>query len=141
MRDVETLAGLIRRFEGLRLKAYICPAGIPTIGYGSTGPDIQLGMVWTKEQAEARMLRDASRFLSVARKYCPGLQDEPLAAIADFAYNLGAARLKGSTLRRKINLGDMDGAKTELSKWVRGGGRILPGLVIRRQAEAGLLGL
>ncbi len=133
------LLELIRRFEGLRLKAYFCPAGVLTCGYGSTGPDIKPGTVWTKEQSEARMSSDAARFAAAARVLCPGQADDTLAALADFAYNLGATRLAGSTLRRKINAGDIDGARVELKKWVRGGGKILPGLVVRRAAEAALL--
>jgi lysozyme len=136
---VETLLALIRRFEGLRLKAYFCPAGVLTCGYGSTGPDIKPETIWTKEQAEARMSSDAARFSAAAKKLCPGQVGDNLAALADFAYNLGAARLAGSTLRRKINAGDIAGARDELRKWVRGGGRVLPGLVLRREAEAALL--
>lgn len=137
----DPLMGLIRRFEGLRLKAYLCPAGVPTIGYGSTGPDIKLGQTWTQTQAEERMTRDAAVHVLAVAKICPALPSSPnaLAAIADFSYNLGATRLKGSTLRRKINAGDMAGARTELRKWVRGGGKVLPGLVLRREAEAALL--
>lgn len=134
-----SLLDLIRRFEGLRLKAYVCPAGVLTCGYGSTGPDIKPDTVWSEAQAEARMTQDASRFVAATRKLCPALEGDNLAAIADFAYNLGAARLAGSTLRRKINAGDIDGARAELMKWVRGGGKVLPGLVIRRRVEAGLL--
>lgn len=130
---------LVRRFEGLRLRAYYCPAGVLTCGYGSTGPDIKADTVWTEEEAEARMRLDAARFESAARKLCPALDGDALAAVADFAYNLGCTRLKGSTLRRKINAGDMAGARAELAKWVRGGGRVLPGLVARRAAEAALL--
>jgi lysozyme len=70
---------------------------------------------------------------------CPGLRGERLAAIADFAYNLGLGRLKASTLRRRLNAGDYAGARQELRKWVRGGGRVLPGLVLRREAEAALV--
>jgi lysozyme len=134
-----SLLALIRRFEGLRLKAYYCPAGVLTCGYGSTGPDIKPDTVWTKEEAEARMLSDAALFTSAAKKLCPGQSGDNLAALADFAYNLGATRLAGSTLRRKINAGDLQGAKVELRKWVRAGGRILPGLVLRREAEGALL--
>lgn len=136
---METLLGLIRRFEGLRLRAYFCPAGVLTCGYGSTGPDIKPDTIWTKEQAEARMSSDAAHFASATRKLCPGQAGDNLAALADFSYNLGATRLAGSTLRRKINAGDIEGAKAELRKWVRGGGRVLPGLVLRREAEAALL--
>lgn len=136
---METLLGLIRRFEGLRLRAYFCPAGVITCGYGSTGPDIKPDTIWTKDQAEARMVSDAARFISATRKLCPGQVGDNIAALADFAYNLGATRLAGSTLRRKINAGDIEGAKAELRKWVWAGGKKLPGLVARRAAEAAML--
>jgi lysozyme len=130
---------LIRRFEGLSLKAYYCPAGVLSCGYGSTGPDIKPDTKWTNDQAEARMSSDASRFSGAASRMCPGQVGDNLAALADFAYNLGLTRLKSSTLRRKINAGDIAGARIELAKWVRGGGKILPGLVARRAVEAALL--
>lgn len=130
---------LIRRFEGCRLVAYLCPAGVWTCGFGSTGPDVRPGTVWTLDQATARMRKDAELFAVGALKLCPLLQGDRLAALADFAYNLGLTRLKGSTLRRRVLAGDWDGACVELAKWTRGGGRVLPGLVIRRQAEIGLV--
>lgn len=145
MKIPEVLLSLIRKFEGLRLRAYYCPAGVLTCGYGSTGPDITRSTTWTKEKAEARMRGDAEKFVVATRRLCPellacpGPDDQNIGAIADFAYNLGATRLAGSTLRRKINAGDFAGARVELKKWVRGGGRILPGLVLRRNAEAALL--
>lgn len=123
----------------MRLKAYLCPAGVPTIGYGATGPDIKLGIKWTNEQAEARLDVDAARYRAAALKLCPGLSGDNLSAIADFTYNLGATRLAGSTLRRKINAGNIEAARRELRKWVWGGGRKLPGLVIRREVEASIL--
>lgn len=135
----DLLRGLIRRFEGLRLRAYFCPAGVLTCGYGSTGPDIKPDTTWTLEQAEKRMAADANAHARAAKKLCPAVQDGRWAALADFSYNLGATRLAGSTLRRKVNAGDWAGAKVELAKWTRGGGKVLPGLVIRRQAEAALL--
>lgn len=134
------LLDLIRRFEGFRSRAYLCPAGVWTIGYGSTGPDIKPGMVWTREQAESRMILDAQRFVTAAKRLCPTAKGRQLAALADFAYNLGASRLAGSTLRKRFNAGDIAGAQKELRKWVRGGGKILPGLVLRREAEILLLG-
>ena len=136
------LYALIRRFEGLRLKSYFCPAGVVTIGYGSTGSDIKPGMTWTVEQAEERMKQDAQGFVGAAIKLCPVLPqhgEAKTAAIADFAYNLGATRLAGSTLRRKVNAKDWRGAQVELRKWVNAGGKKLPGLVIRREVEARLL--
>lgn len=130
---------LVRRFEGLRLRAYLCPAGVWTCGYGSTGPDVTAGTEWTHAAATERMRADVQRFVAGTLRLCPGLEGNRLAAIADFAYNLGLTRLAGSTLRRKVNAGDWQGAAAELAKWVRGGGRILPGLVLRRQAEIALL--
>lgn len=130
---------LIRKFEGLRLKAYFCPAGVLTCGYGTTGSDIHLNTVWTKEYAEKRMRIDAAKFASAALKLCPNATPKQLCALADFAYNLGVGRLKTSTLRKKFNAGDIEGAKRELMRWNKGGGRVLKGLTLRRQAEALLM--
>lgn len=140
---MKLLHDLIRRFEGLRLKAYLCPAGVWTCGYGSTGPDVKPGTQWSLQRAEERMQQDAQAFAGAAIKLCPVLPrhgEAKTAAIADFAYNLGATRLAGSTLRRKVNAGDWPAAQRELRKWVYGGGVKLPGLVIRREVEARLLG-
>lgn len=133
---------LARRFEGCLLDPYICPAGVWTCGWGSTGADVIPGVPWTQDYADRRLEHDAVRFALGAIKACPGLaaeSDRRLSAIADFTYNLGEGRLLGSTLRKRINARDWGRAKTELMKWVRGGGRILPGLVARRAAEAALL--
>lgn len=138
--DLAALYALIRRFEGCRLTPYICPAGVLTCGWGSTGPDVFPGRAWTQEYADRRMAQDAMKFAQGTVMACPALSGERLCAIADFAYNLGLGNLRASTLRRRINAGDLEGAKMELRRWVRGGGRVLPGLVIRREAEAGLMG-
>lgn len=140
-------ADLCRRFEGLSIKPYLCPAGIPTIGYGSTryadGRAVTLqDKPITAAQAEELLLLTLRRdYLPGVLKASPGLIDRPgmLAAVVDFAYNLGVHCYEGSTLRRKVDAGDWASAKTELGKWVRGGGRVLPGLVARRAAEAALL--
>jgi len=137
--DLAALFRLIRRFEGCHLMPYICPAGVWTCGWGSTGPDVIPGQPWTQEYADHRCNLDAIRFAKGALAMCPSLEGDSLSAIADFAYNLGLGRLRASTLRRRINEGDMAGAVAELGKWVRGGGRVLPGLVARRAAEASLL--
>lgn len=130
---------LIRRFEGCRLMPYYCPAGVLTCGWGSTGPDVFPGKAWTQDYADKRLSLDAAKFAKATYLLCPTLEGDGLAAIADFAYNLGTGRLKASTLRKRINAGDIEGAKQELMKWTRGGGRVLPGLVARRAAEAALL--
>ena len=151
--NLELATELCRRFEGFRSKPYICPAGVPTIGYGSTyyadGRQVALTDAPITEIA-ARELLVRELFHTYAPgvlRQCPGLL--PLAlladdwrklnAIVDFTYNLGVGRLQTSTLRRKINAGDWSGAQAELMKWTRGGGRVLPGLVTRRRAECELL--
>lgn len=138
----EKLFELIRRFEGLRLKPYLCPAGIPTVGYGHTGPDVTLkSPPMTPQLAERVMQEDAEKHAMLALKLSPNIavDQDRTAAIADFVFNLGAARYKASTLRRKVRDGDWLDAKDEIEKWVWGGGSKLPGLVARRRAEAALL--
>lgn len=140
-------AGLCRQFEGLRLKPYLCPAGIPTIGYGSTryadGRAVTLqDRPITAAQAEDLLLLTLRRdYLVGVLKASPGLIDHPkaLAAALDFAYNLGVRSYVGSTLRKRVDAGDWPGARAELGKWVRGGGKVLPGLIARRAAEAKLM--
>lgn len=140
-----TARRLCVKFEGIRLKPYLCPAGIATIGIGNTtyedGRPVTLKDPPITPARAAQLLDHTLRRVYVpgTLKQCPGLRNEPLGAIADFAYNLGVTRLAGSTLKRRINAGDWEGAKRELAKWVRGGGRKLPGLVARRAAESGLL--
>ena len=144
---VEYAAALCRPFEGLRLKPYICPAGYPTIGYGTVfKPDgTKVTMEHppiSKETAEEWLLSELrTNYLAGVLKASPGLIANPkvLGAMTDFAYNLGVARYRGSTLRRKVDAKDWAGAKEQLMLWVRGGGQLLPGLVRRRQAECLLL--
>lgn len=137
--ELGALYALVRRFEGCRLLPYLCPAGIWTCGWGSTGADVFPGRAWTQAYADARLDQDAQRFARGTLMLCPRLAGDRLCAIADFAYNLGLGRLKASTLRRKLNDQDFAGARAELRKWVNGGGRKLPGLVLRREAEASLV--
>lgn len=145
-RAVEIAAALIREFEGFRSRPYLCPAGVATIGYGSTrypdGRAVRLtDKPITRETAEA-MLQYSVRtiYLPAVLKLCPGIDDaKRLAAITDFCFNLGAGSLRASTLRKRINAGRWGEVPGELRKWVRGGGRVLPGLVRRREAEAGLI--
>lgn len=144
---VKHAAALCRPFEGLRLKPYICPAGYPTIGYGTVfkpdGTKVTMDHPpITKETAEEWLLSELrTNYLAGVLKASPGLIAHPkvLGAMTDFAYNLGVARYRGSTLRRKVNENDWAAAKEQLMLWVRGGGKVLPGLVRRRQAECLLL--
>lgn len=148
MDAVEIAAALARRFEGLRLSPYLCPAGVPTIGFGSTfyedGTRVQLtDPPITRERAEALLLWMVRKvYLPAVMRLCPGV-DSPgrLAALIDFTFNLGQGKLKASTLRRRVNAGQWGQVPAELRKWVRGGGRVLRGLVTRREAEVVLVRL
>lgn len=140
-------AVLCRRFEGAYLRPYTCVAGVATIGYGATfyptGVAVKLtDDPITLQQAESIldwMLR--KHFMPQVIALCPGIKTpEQLAAITDFAFNLGVGRLKASTLRKRVNEGNWDAVPDELRKWTRGGGRVLRGLVARREAEILLLG-
>jgi len=138
---------LCRTFEGLRNRPYLCPAGIPTIGYGSTcyadGTLVSLSdPPLTASDAEALLLLTLGRdYLPGVLKASPGLAAYPtkLGALTDFAYNCGVPRYRASTLRLCVDKQDWAGAGHQLMKWTRGGGRVLPGLVARRKAEASML--
>jgi len=145
--DLELATTLCKEFEGFRSKSYLCPAGVETIGYGSTrypdGRKVKLDdpPIMRTEAEDILRWQLEREFLPGVLRACPSLISHPQAlnAVVDFAYNLGVGRLPTSTLRRRINQGDWQGAKEQLMRWVRGGGRILPGLVRRRKAEAALL--
>lgn len=139
-------ADLCKHFEGFRSKPYICPAGYWTIGYGTVykpdGSRITMDHpAISKEEAEGWLLHELRyNYAAGVLRATPNLIDHPgaLGAMTDFAYNLGTARYRASTLRRRIAAEDWDGAKEQLTKWVRGGGKVLPGLVRRRAAESRL---
>jgi lysozyme len=134
--------GLCVRFEGVYLKPYYCPARVPTIGVGATYYEngVRVRMTdppITKERAmQLLMWHVREVYMPAVKRLCPDL-DRPdiLGAITDFCLNVGKGNLQASTLRRRINQGQYDLAKVELMKWVRGGGVVLRGLVIRRKAE------
>jgi len=144
---LQIAAELCKQFEGFRAKPYLCPAGIPTIGYGSTyyadGRKVTLQDAPIDEaEAEKLLMHELeTTYLPGVLRNCPGLaaDERKLNAIVDFAYNLGVGRLQTSTLKRKINAQDWEGAQEQLMLWVRGGGKVLPGLVRRRTAESALL--
>lgn len=139
---IATAAALCRRFEGLYLTPYLCPAGVPTIGYGATFYEDGLRVSMrdpaiTRQRAEALLVWHLrSVYLPAVLQLCPNVRDPGgLAALADFAFNLGAGQLRASTLRKRVNAGDWAAAPAELRKWVRAGGKVLRGLVLRREAE------
>lgn len=143
---VRVASVLIRRFEGLYLRPYLCPAGVPTVGYGSTryldGRAVQLtDPAITRATAELLLVRTVlNTYLPAVLRLCPGVDNpDRLAALIDFCYNLGGPSLKASTLRRRVNAGRWGEVPAELRKWNKGGGRVLRGLVLRREAEVGLI--
>lgn len=146
--NLELAAALCKQFEGFRSKPYLCPAGIPTIGYGSTyyenGTKVGINDVPIDEpRAHALLMHELEHtFLPGVLRNCPGLltEEKRCNAIVDFCYNLGVGRLQTSTLKRKINAQDWEGAQEQLMLWTRGGGKVLPGLVKRRKAECVLMG-
>ena len=132
---------LIKEFEGLRLDSYICPAGVWTVGYGSTGEHVYPGQHITEPEAEELLRKDLWRFEDcVSSKVTVGLTDNEYAALVSFAFNCGCGALQESTLLRRLNAGEPKPRvfTEELPKWVRGGGAVLPGLVRRREAEVAL---
>lgn len=135
---------LVSYFEGFYSKPYLCPARVPTIGYGSTRyPDgkrvtLQDAPI-TRDRAIAIMEHELEGCVISTIKQCPILltvDSNYLGALVDFVYNLGAGAFASSTLKRKVNAGLWGEVPAQLSKWVYGGGKKLRGLVLRRQAEA-----
>jgi lysozyme len=134
---------LIRQAEGLRLRAYLCPAGVWTIGIGTTvypdGRKVQRGDKCTEQQADRYLAHDLQEFeRAVAAMVTVPLTGNQFASLVSLAYNVGIGALRGSTLLRLLNAGDYAGAANQFPRWNRGGGRVLPGLVKRRAAERDL---
>ncbi len=133
---------LVKHFEGLYLTAYLCPAGVPTIGYGHTA-GVSLGQTITEGQADQFLAADlAGAAASVDRLVKVMINPKQRGALASFVFNLGAGSLEDSTLLKLLNNGDYAGAAGEFGKWVHStvDGRkvVLQGLVARRAAEAAL---
>ena len=136
---------LIKRFEGLELKPYKCPAGIPTIGYGNTyypsGSKVKLtDPAITKEKAEELLKFLLGSYEKSVDSFCrDDISQNQFDALVSFAYNCGVNNLKSSTLLKKVNANPNDPTiKAEFLKWNKASGRVLAGLTKRRQAEADL---
>lgn len=130
---------LIKRWEGCELKAYPDPGtgGDPwTIGWGSTGPGIKKGVVWTQAQADDRLALDVGRFMrGVSSVIKVKVSDSELGALTSLAYNIGIGAFRGSTLLRLFNAGDKEGAAKQFGRWNKADGRVMKGLVSRRSDE------
>jgi len=134
---------LIKEFEGVRLKAYRCPADVWTIGVGHTSaagpPVVKAGMEITNAQAMKILAQDLVQFEDgVESAVKVPLSQNQFDALVSFTFNVGLGAFGKSTLLKKLNAGQYDAVPAELMKWTKAGGRELPGLVRRRRAEAAL---
>jgi len=158
-------ADLMHRFEGCRNKPYLCPAHIWTIGYGHVlyqeqiklpmarveGKEIPMirkemplkpedNRVWSKEEIEKLFADDVASFERGVLRLVPGVAGRQGAfdALVSISFNFGLGNLQRSTIRMKANRGDWEGAAQAFMAWTKGGGKVLPGLVKRREAEIAL---
>ena len=128
---------LIKHFEGCELEAYQCAAGVWTIGYGHTR-DVQEGDKWTKDKAEFMLWRELEEEYE---QYVNSLVTVPINqcqfdALVSWVYNLGPNNLKNSSMLRVLNEGKYDEVPFQMKKWNKAGGKVLEGLIRRREAEA-----
>lgn len=143
MRDLSQ-AGLdiIKQFEGCRLTAYRCPAGVWTIGYGWTKPvngkPVGAGMKITKEKAEVLLTEGVLPYCGVVNKHCPDANDNQFAAMVSLCYNIGPSNFAKSSVARYHAAGQHTLAADAFLRWNKAGGQVLPGLTRRRQAERAL---
>ena len=127
---------LIKRFEGCKLQAYKCSAGVPTIGYGSTR-GVSMDMEITQDRAEALLLEDVADFEEEVNK-CVKVPKEQnqFDALVAWVYNLGPNNLKESTMLKVLNEGKYELVPSEIKRWNKAGGEVLEGLERRRLAES-----
>lgn len=140
---------LIKRFESCRLQAYLDAVGIPTIGWGHTGPEVHLGLVWTQQQADDTFLSDllnrAEMPLNSMLAGCFLNPNAPLSlsvnqysALCSLIYNIGAGAFRSSTLLQDIHSDNLSDVPAQFLRWDKANGTVLNGLLLRRQAEADL---
>lgn len=140
----QKLIDLIKKFEGCRLNAYLCPASVWTIGYGSTfyedDEKVREGQIITQDKANELLLDTLGQYEQfVNANTRDDINQNQFDALVDFAYNCGNANLKSSTLLKKVNVNPQDKTiKDEFMKWTHGGGVVLNGLVRRRSEESEL---
>lgn len=142
LRLIKEFEGCLKSIGGGKFVPYICPAGVLTIGWGHTnahGRQFTQDDIWSQRDCDKALAEDLSGFERAVEKLVKvKLNQNQFDALVSFAYNCGEGALAKSTLLRKLNAGDYDGAAREFGKWTKGGGRVLNGLVRRRNAEAKL---
>lgn len=130
------LLAFIGRWEGSRNEVYLDIVGVPTVCEGHTGPDVKPGDVWTKEQCDAILRKNVSRFsAAVLRCVQVPINQHQYDAFVALAFNIGESAFCGSTLVKLANAGDLVGACDQILRWNRAGGRVVRGLANRREAE------
>lgn len=139
----QTGINLISSFEDLELKAYLCPAGVWTIGNGTTiypnGVKVKKGDVCSLDQAKAYFAHDLKRFeASVNNLVKVPLSQNQFDALVSLVYNIGSGNFASSTLLKKLNAKDYAGAADQFPRWNKAGGKVLNGLIRRRDAERAL---
>jgi len=133
--SIEGLA-LIKKFEGLELEAYKCAAGVWTIGYGHT-KDVQEGDVISESHADHMLEVELEEFEGyINDNVTAPLSQNQFDALVSWVYNLGPANLKASTMLKVLNSGDYEGVPAQIKRWNKAGGKVLEGLIRRREAEA-----
>ena len=129
---------LIKHFEGCELNAYKCPAGVWTIGYGHI-KGVSKGMSITQEQAEQMLLDELKEYENYINELVTvNLSQNQFDALVSWVYNLGPANLQSSTLLKVLNSGDYSGVPAQIERWNKAGGKVLEGLIRRREAESAL---
>lgn len=137
MKTSEKGRELIKKYEGFRADAYLCPAGVPTIGYGHT-TNVKMGDHITEDGADRLLSQDIMTAEKTVNGIA-GLMQSQFDALVSFVYNVGVAAFRSSTLYRKVAANPMDATiRAEFLRWTKANGRTLPGLVARRTAEANL---
>lgn len=127
---------LIKKYEGCKLESYVCPAGVLTIGYGSTGSHVKRNMKITEQEAEKLLQKDLERFeIGVLKSVKVNLTQNQFDSLVSFSYNCGLGNLQSSTLLKLLNLGDKQSAAKEFVKWCKANGKVLDGLLKRRLEE------
>jgi lysozyme len=132
---------LAKRWEGFISHPYLCPAGVPSIGFGFThyadGRRVKLtDPPMTREEATVLLeYLIRTKYGAATARLCPGVSGARLGALTDFCFNLGDGNLRASTLRQKVNAGLWEQVPAQLRRWTKAGGKVLKGLVLRREAE------
>lgn len=135
--NAEVLAiRMIAKYEGFRNYVYTCPGGKSTIGYGFTRKELVDKGTITRQEADKELGKEVRKRLAVIRRHCSGLTPKQEAAVCSFIYNVGETAFLKSTFLKKLKTNDFVGAREEIKKWNKSGGKVLAGLTKRRNAEA-----